>query len=124
VLNEQEKDGWCSLKSSGMEFDEYVSCDAGVSVCDIQSVYQIMQDHLTCEDEEKQEEEEMEDKLIQSKVSFFDALQGLEAARKYIQQFDVEHDMLVTCSKLENMLYTLKHQEKHKQITGLDWLKK
>jgi len=48
----------------------------------------------------------------QSKYS--DALQGLEAARKYIQQFEMK-DILVTCSKLENKLYTLKHQENSKQ---------
>ena len=55
-----------------------------------------MQDHLTCEGEEKQEEEkEVEEELIQNKVSFFDALQGLEVARKYIQQLNVEDDVLV-----------------------------
>ena len=57
-----------------------------------------MQDHLTCEDEEKQEEEEKE--IIEKKVSFFNAFQGLEVARKYIQQFSVEDYILVTCSKL------------------------
>jgi len=40
------------MKPSGVEFDEYVSCDASVSVCEIQSVDWIMQDHLTCEEEE------------------------------------------------------------------------
>jgi hypothetical protein len=37
-------------------------------------------------------------------TKFFDALQGLEAARRYIQQFNVEDDILVTCSKFENKL--------------------
>ena len=45
VLNEQEKYDWCSLKPSGVEFDEYVSYDASVSVCGIRSVDQVMQDH-------------------------------------------------------------------------------
>jgi hypothetical protein len=53
VLNEQEKDDWCSLKLSGVELDEYVSCYANVSVCEIQSVDQIMQDQLTWEDDAK-----------------------------------------------------------------------
>ena len=44
-------------------------------------------------------------------------------ARRYIQQFDVADDILVTCSKLKNELYTLQHQEKWKQIIILDWLK-
>ena len=81
------------------------------------------QDYLTCEDEEKQEEEEAKENLIQNKVSFFYALQGLNVGKKYTQQFDVEDDILVMYIKLENKLYTLKHQEKHKQITILDWLK-
>jgi hypothetical protein len=29
-----------------MEFDDYVSCDASVSVCEIQSADQAMQDYL------------------------------------------------------------------------------
>jgi len=73
VLNEQEKDDLCSLKPLCMEFDEYVSYDASVSVCEIQSVDQVMQDHLTCVDEEKQEEEEeeeVENKHIENKVGF------------------------------------------------------
>jgi hypothetical protein len=44
-----------------------------------------MQDHLACEGEEKQEKEkEVEEELIENKVSFFGALQGLEVARKYM----------------------------------------
>jgi hypothetical protein len=58
VHNEQEIQDKCSLKPSGLEFYEYVSCDTIVSVCEIQSVDQVMQDHLICEDEEVQEEEE------------------------------------------------------------------
>jgi len=43
------------LKPSGIEFDECVSCDANASVCELQSVNQVMQDHFTCEDEGKKE---------------------------------------------------------------------
>jgi hypothetical protein len=43
----------------------------------------------------------VEEELIENKGSIFDALQGLEAARKYIQQFDVKYDILVTCSNLQ-----------------------
>jgi hypothetical protein len=32
---------------------EYESCDANVSVCDVQSVDRALQDHLICEDGEK-----------------------------------------------------------------------
>jgi len=75
MLNEQEKDDWCSLKPSGMEFDEYVSYDASESVCEIQSVDQVIQDHRTCVFEGKQEEgeekeEEVEAECIENKVGF------------------------------------------------------
>jgi hypothetical protein len=46
-----------------------------------------MQDHLTCEDADKQEE--VEEEIIEKRLRFFCAIQGLEAARKYIQQFYV-----------------------------------
>lgn len=92
---------------SGMKFDEYISCDAKISVCEMQSIEQVMQDHLNCEDEEKQEE--VEEELIENEVSFFDALQRLEVSRKYSQQFSVKDDILTTCSRLKNKPYTLNH---------------
>ena len=52
-----------------------------------------MQDHLTREDEEKQDEVEVEEEHIESWVCFFDALQALEAARKYLRQFNMEDDI-------------------------------
>jgi hypothetical protein len=54
-----------------------------------------MQDHLTCEGEEKQVEKEVKEELIENKVSFLYALQGLEVTRKYIQQLNMEDDILV-----------------------------
>lgn len=65
----------------------------------------------------------MEEELIERTVSLFSAVQGLKAARGYIQQFDVEDDIQVMCTKLKNKLYTLKHQEICKPITVLEWLK-
>jgi hypothetical protein len=45
--------------------------------------------------------------------------QGLEAARKYTQQSDVQDGILVTGHKLKNKFYALEHQEKCKQnLTG------
>ena len=48
---------------------------------------------------EKERKKESKEKswrkrFFENKVSFFEALQGLEAARKYIQQCDVEDDIL------------------------------
>jgi hypothetical protein len=104
-----------------MKFDEYSSCDSKIGVCEIQSIGQVMQDHFSCEDEEKQE---VEEELIENEVSFFYPFQRLEVSRKYIQQFSVKDDILVTCSKLKNKLYTLKLQEKHKQNNNIGLVKK
>jgi len=105
-----------------------VSCDANVSVCEIQSADQAMQDHLRRRRRRRGSSSSSSSSssgggAYSEQTMLFDALQGLEAARRYIQQFDVEDDILVMHNKLENKLYTLKHQEKHKQITIFDWLK-
>jgi hypothetical protein len=45
--------------------------------------------------EKKQEEKEATEELIENKVSFLYALQGLEVTRKCVQQLDMENDVLV-----------------------------
>ena len=128
-----------------MEFDDYVSCDANVRICEIQSVHQAMQDHLRRRRggkgggrgkgggggggkgggrRRRRRRRRNGGRAYSEQTKFFDALQGLEAARRHIQQFNVEDNIVVMRNKLENKLYTLKHQEKHKQITIFDWLKK
>ena len=59
--------------------------------------YLARHDHLTYEDEK----EEVKEELIENKVSFFNALQGLEATRKYMQQPDVQDNTLVKGIKLK-----------------------
>jgi hypothetical protein len=49
-------------------------------------------------------------------------MQGAEAARKYIHQFDTKNNIVVMCNKVENELYGLRAQREKKQKT--DWLKK
>jgi hypothetical protein len=64
----------------------------------------VMQDQLTCHDADK-EEEEVEEEIIDNKLSlFFNGIQGLEAARKYAQQFAAQDDIILTGSKLEKKL--------------------
>jgi hypothetical protein len=53
-----------------------------------------------------------------------DALKGVEAARKYMCQFDIEKSIIVTCKKVENQLCRLRAQEKEKQKTDIERLKK
>jgi hypothetical protein len=88
-----------------MEFDDYVFCDANVSVCEI---------HLRRRRSRRRRRKRRRSggRAYAEQTIFFNVLQGLEATRKYIQQFDVEDDILVTRNKLENKLYTLKYQEK------------
>jgi hypothetical protein len=68
---------------------------------------------LTRSEEEPEEEEE----VVECKATVMNALKGLEAARKYICQFDTKHNTIVMCNKVENALYRLKAQGKKKQKT-------
>jgi hypothetical protein len=53
-----------------------------------------------------------------------DALKELEAAQNYMCQFGAEHSIIVKCTRIENELYRLRAQDKKKQITFIEWLKK
>jgi hypothetical protein len=59
---------------------------------------------LTRSEEEPVEEEE----VAEHKPTFLDAQKGLEAARKYIYQFDTKHNIIVMFNKDENALYGLR----------------
>jgi hypothetical protein len=65
-----------------------------------------------------EEEPEEEEQVAEHKATFLDALKWLEAARKYMCQFGTKNNVIVTCSKDGNELYTLRAQE------GKEWLKK
>jgi hypothetical protein len=54
----------------------------------------------------------------------WDALEGLEAAGNYMCQFDTENNIIVMCNEIENELYRLRAQEKKKQKTLTERLKK
>jgi hypothetical protein len=74
----------------------------------------VLDQHLTRPEEETKNEV--------AKVTFLDALKGLEAARKYICQFDTKNNIIVMFNKVENELYRLRAQREKKQKS--DWLKK
>jgi RecA/RadA recombinase len=46
------------------------------------------------------------------KATFFDALKGLEAARKHMCQVDTENNITVMCKKVENALHRLRGGKK------------
>jgi hypothetical protein len=47
-----------------------------------------------------------EEEVAEHKATFLDALKGLEAARKYMWQFDTKNNIIAMCSKVKNELYT------------------
>jgi hypothetical protein len=112
-LCEDEEDDWHSLQPLGVQSEDYPTCANDLRVCGVQSVDQVLDQQLT-----RLEEEE---KVAEHKATFFDALKGLEAARKCIDQFDTKNNIIVMCSKVESKLYRLKVQAE-KQKT--DWLQK
>jgi hypothetical protein len=57
---------------------------------------------------------EEEEEVAEHKATFLDALKGLEAARKYICQFDTEKYNIVMWNKVENELCGLRAQVEKK----------
>jgi hypothetical protein len=74
----------------------------------------VLDQHLTRPEEEPEEEKE----VVQPKVTFLDALKGLEAARKYIHRFDTKRSIILMCSVTEDELYRLRAGGEKKQKTG------
>jgi hypothetical protein len=53
-------------------------------------------------------EEDPEKEVVEDKMAILYLLKGLEAARKYMCQFDSEESTVVMCNKVENELYRLR----------------
>jgi hypothetical protein len=104
-LNEDEEDDWHSLPPLGVQFEDY-TCVSALKVCGIQSVSWVLDQHLTRPEEEEE--------VAEHKVTFLVALRGLEAARKYMCQFDTKNSIIAMCSKAENELCRLRTQGKKK----------
>jgi hypothetical protein len=119
-LSESEENDWNSLQIYGVNFDDYVRCDSPVTVCEVQTVEQIISEQLHYQEEELEEEDEVEEE----KIAFIDALKGLDTVKKYICKFDNENNVVEACNKVEHEMYRLRALEKTKQITLVEWLKK
>jgi hypothetical protein len=117
-LNEDEEDDWHSLQPLGVQSEDYPTCDSALEICQVWGVDQVLGQHLTMPEEETEEE------VAEHKATLLDGLKGLEAARKYIHQFDTKNSIIVMCNKVENELYKLRAQEEKKQRTLIELLKK
>jgi hypothetical protein len=80
-----------------VQFEDYTTCDSALKVCGIQSVDQVLDQHLT--------RPEGEEEVAEHKAAFMVVLKGLEAAEKYMCQFDTKNNITVMCNKLK-MRYT------------------
>jgi hypothetical protein len=59
-----------------MQFEDCATCGSALEVCGIQSVDQVLDQHLTMPEEEEE--------VAEHEATFLYALKGLEAARKSI----------------------------------------
>jgi hypothetical protein len=89
-----------------VQCEDYPTCDSALEVRGVWSVNQLLDQYLI-RPEEKPEEE-----VAEHKATFFDALKGWEAARKYICQFHTKNNIIIMCTKVENELYRLTQGEK------------
>jgi hypothetical protein len=112
-LTEDEEGDWHSLQPLGVQSEDYATCDSALEVYGVQSINQVLGQQLTRPEEEPEEEE-----VAEYKATFLDARKGLEAARKYIRQFEIKNNITVMCNKVENELYQLRAQgERNKKLT-------
>jgi hypothetical protein len=105
---------------TGIVYNLLECSDSAVKIYGLRSVNQVLEQHLTKPGEETDEEEE----VAEHKATFLDTPKGLEAATKYICQFDINNSINVMCSKVDNELYRLRAQAKWKQKALIEWLKK
>jgi hypothetical protein len=91
-LKEDEEDDWNSLQPPGVQSEDYPTRDSALEVCGVQSVDQVLDQHLTRAEEEEE--------VAEYKGTFLDALKTLEAARKYMCQFDTENNIIVMCNEV------------------------
>jgi hypothetical protein len=68
-LSEDEEDDCHSLQSPGVQSVAYPTCDSATEVCGVQSVDQVLHQHLT-----RPEEQEGEEEVAEHKATFLDAL--------------------------------------------------
>ena len=123
ILTPHEKEDWLSLKPCDCDFQDYVRVDNDLTTCEVQSIDQIFDQESPATGNEMSEvaDEEEED---EEKITFMQAVRGLETARKYFQQFHVEDSVFISCSDVENKLYAVKQHGNTKQMSILDWVKK
>jgi hypothetical protein len=85
ILAEDEND-WHSLQPSGVQSKDNTTHNSALEVCRIQSADQVFYQKLT-----RPEEEPEDDKSSEQKAMFLDAMTEMEAAKKYMYQYDTEN---------------------------------
>jgi uncharacterized small protein (DUF1192 family) len=98
----EDEDDWHSLQPHGAQFEDYTTCDSALEVCAIHSANQVLDQRFAM----------LEEEVAELKAILLDAMQGLEAARRYMCQFDTESNITVMCNEGENELYRLTTPEK------------
>jgi hypothetical protein len=73
-------------KPLGVQFEDYTTCDSALKVCRIQSVDQVLDQHLTRPEEEEDAEH---------KATFLDELKEWDAVGRYMRQSDTESNIIV-----------------------------
>jgi hypothetical protein len=96
-LSEDAENDWHILQPLGVQYEKYATCDSSLEVCGIQRATQMLHQHLTMTEEEQE--------VAEHKATFLDALKGLDAARKYMCQFETKNNITVMCNIVENELH-------------------
>jgi hypothetical protein len=95
-----------------VQSEDNTTCDSALEVCGVRTVDQVLDQHLTRPEEESESEEE----VAEHKTTFWDALKGLEAARKCISQSHMENNITVMSNRVENELYRELKEKRNKRL--------
>lgn len=87
-LSYDEQNDWHSLHPLWVQFVDYTIRENAVKVCWVQSGHQILDQQLIGPKEESEEEDKTA--AYEDKLTFLDAMKGLEMERQYMFQFDME----------------------------------
>jgi hypothetical protein len=113
---------WGKLKA-GVSFQEYVSCDDNVVMCEVQTLEQMMDEKFTSGVSEEEEEDDDGGK-IEPPATFLSALEGIDTVRKYLMKFDVDDNTMAALISIENAVYRIQQKAKKQQLTLMDMWKK
>jgi hypothetical protein len=105
---------------AGISFQEYVSCDNDVVMCEVQTLEQMVYEKFSSDVSEGEEEDGGKG---EHPATFSSALEGMDTMRKYLLKFYADNTM-ADFTSIENEVYRIQQKAKKQQLTLMNMWKK